>query len=220
MTEEATSPTTLLLGPAAPTDLAIAGLLGCLTGGNACSFSADTEVATDGDTTPISEIEVGDKVLAYNEQTQVSGYYAVTAVWSHEDPLVVRLRIEGEVVETTPEHPFYVVDRGWTAADDLRVGSRVRDAGGTYDVVEAVAVVRSSQVMYNLTVAEAHTYFVGDGQWLVHNDCNLSLLDTLRKMDARTFRGALNSLQGEAAREGHAIRNAAESLSEKRRRAC
>ncbi|MCB0107996.1 MAG: hypothetical protein KDE53_18870, partial [Caldilineaceae bacterium] len=25
--------------------------------------------------------------------------------------------------------------------------------------------------MYNLTVAEAHTFFVGDGQWLVHNQC-------------------------------------------------
>lgn len=23
--------------------------------------------------------------------------------------------------------------------------------------------------MYNLTVAEAHTFYVGDGQWLVHN---------------------------------------------------
>jgi hypothetical protein len=23
--------------------------------------------------------------------------------------------------------------------------------------------------MYNLTVDEAHTFFVGDGQWLVHN---------------------------------------------------
>jgi hypothetical protein len=26
-------------------------------------------------------------------------------------------------------------------------------------------------VMYNLTVDEAHTFFVGDGQWLVHNVC-------------------------------------------------
>jgi len=25
--------------------------------------------------------------------------------------------------------------------------------------------------MYNLTVAAAHTYFVGDGRWLVHNKC-------------------------------------------------
>jgi hypothetical protein len=27
--------------------------------------------------------------------------------------------------------------------------------------------------MYNLTVAEAHTFFVGDKQWLVHNDCGV-----------------------------------------------
>jgi hypothetical protein len=26
--------------------------------------------------------------------------------------------------------------------------------------------------MYNLTVAVAHTFFVGDGQWLVHNSCS------------------------------------------------
>ncbi|RMG96564.1 MAG: hypothetical protein D6706_10060, partial [Chloroflexi bacterium] len=25
--------------------------------------------------------------------------------------------------------------------------------------------------MYNFTVATAHTYFVGNGQWLVHNAC-------------------------------------------------
>jgi hypothetical protein len=25
--------------------------------------------------------------------------------------------------------------------------------------------------MYNLTVDKAHTFFVGDGQWLVHNGC-------------------------------------------------
>jgi hypothetical protein len=28
-----------------------------------------------------------------------------------------------------------------------------------------------AQKMYNLTVDEAHTFFVGDGQWLVHNIC-------------------------------------------------
>jgi guanyl-specific ribonuclease Sa len=27
--------------------------------------------------------------------------------------------------------------------------------------------------MYNLTVADAHTFFVGDGQWLVHNTCDI-----------------------------------------------
>ena len=40
-------------------------------------------------------------------------------------------------------------------------------------MVQAVEVVARAQPMYNLTVAEAHTFFVGRGQWLVHNvDCN------------------------------------------------
>ncbi|NIT56775.1 MAG: hypothetical protein GWN00_11245, partial [Aliifodinibius sp.] len=34
--------------------------------------------------------------------------------------------------------------------------------------------VAGPQALYNLTVAEAHTYFVGAGQWLVHNGCKLT----------------------------------------------
>ncbi len=30
-----------------------------------------------------------------------------------------------------------------------------------------------AQLMYNLTVAQAHTFFVGIQQWLVHNSCPL-----------------------------------------------
>lgn len=40
---------------------------------------------------------------------------------------------------------------------------------GGYGIVEAVVVVETNQRMYNLTVDGAHTFFVGDGAWLVHN---------------------------------------------------
>lgn len=33
----------------------------------------------------------------------------------------------------------------------------------------SITLVQRSQAMYNLTVAVAHTFFVGDQQWLVHN---------------------------------------------------
>lgn len=36
-------------------------------------------------------------------------------------------------------------------------------------MVEAVQVEFEPQLMYNLTVDVAHTFFVGDEQWLVHN---------------------------------------------------
>ena len=73
------------------------------------SFSADTPVMTAEGEVAISEIAVGDLVLAYNEATGETGYYTVTAVISHVDPSIVELTIDGETLETTAEHPFYVV---------------------------------------------------------------------------------------------------------------
>jgi hypothetical protein len=33
--------------------------------------------------------------------------------------------------------------------------------------------VHQPQAMYNVTVAEVHTYFAGWGRWLVHNKCSI-----------------------------------------------
>ena len=147
---------------------------------NACSFSADTPVATAHGETAISAIHTGDQVLAYNEQTGATGYYTVTATLQHADPTVVHLKIDGEAIETTPEHPFYQVSTTtwwlpgeWTPAGQLHQSDLVRKADGTTGVVQTVAVESHAQVMYNLTVATAHTFFVGEDQWLVHNSCTI-----------------------------------------------
>jgi hypothetical protein len=47
----------------------------------------------------------------------------------------------------------------------------IRDAEWATGTVEAIEFVAESQTMYNFTVATAHTYFVCEGQWLVHNAC-------------------------------------------------
>lgn len=55
------------------------------------------------------------------------------------------------------------------------IGSQIQRANGTTGLVAAIEFSYHSQLMYNLTVATAHTYFVGERQWLVHNSCpNLS----------------------------------------------
>lgn len=41
--------------------------------------------------------------------------------------------------------------------------------------MQAIKQIAKSQPMYNLTVAVAHTYFVGNSQLLVHNDCPIPL---------------------------------------------
>jgi hypothetical protein len=136
-----------------------------------CSFSADTAVATFTGTQTINALHIGDIVLAYNEAAGTMGYYTITAVLAHDDPIIVYVTIDDEPIETTPEHPFYTGERGWVSASELRVGDHIRSAKGGYGVVRATVIVQRSQRMYNLTVAEAHTFFVGGGEWLVHNDC-------------------------------------------------
>jgi len=106
---------------------------------NYCSFSEETPVNTEEGLEPIGELEIGDKVLAYNEETGETGYYPVTATWSHTDPVILHLTIDGEEIETTPEHPFYTSAGEWLAAEDLQVGAYIQTAEGSYGTVEKIA---------------------------------------------------------------------------------
>ena len=56
-------------------------------------------------------------------------------------------------------------------AGDLWLGAHIADANGRYGIVQSLFVVFQSRLMHNLTVADAHTFFVGEQQWLVHNAC-------------------------------------------------
>ncbi len=129
------------------------------------SFSAETVVVTaDGDVA-ISEIEVGDTVLAYNEATGETGEYLVTATIAHHDPTVVYLTISGEMLTTTAEHPFYTTDGEWIDAGELPLGAEIVALDGTFGTVEAVTVAVDTQPMYNLTVDTAHNLL--RGRWSV-----------------------------------------------------
>lgn len=73
---------------------------------------------------------------------------------------------------------------GWVDAEDLQVGDDIRNADGETGEVESIEFEQTSQEMYNLTVDEAHTFFVGDGQWLVHNAGACTLYNPLTDSDA------------------------------------
>ncbi|MCE7989944.1 MAG: hypothetical protein DYG89_53025 [Caldilinea sp. CFX5] len=131
-------------------------------------------LATETGLQPITEVDEGELVYAYNEVTGEVGLYPVTDEIAHLDKEIVTLVIEGERIYTTPEHPFYVNGQ-WIDASNLSVGDLVRRLDGSAGDVEAVTVEERPQVMYNLTVAVAHTFFVGEQQWLVHN-CSSSVV--------------------------------------------
>jgi hypothetical protein len=77
----------------------------------------------------------------------------------------------GSVVATVG-HPFWSVsDAAWVDAGDLQVGDAVLEADGTETVVTATTELTVQATVFNLTVADIHTYFVvvGDAATLVHN---------------------------------------------------
>ena len=76
-------------------------------------------------------------------------------------------------ITTTPEHPFYVPQRGWTGAIHLRAGDMLVLSNGEYVVVEKVEheLLESPVLVYNFEVEDFHTYYVSEYGVLVHNDC-------------------------------------------------
>lgn len=89
----------------------------------------------------------------------------------------MHLVIDGELIETTPEHPFYTIAGEWVEAENLTVGDLIWSLDGDYGAIEDIELIQTQQPMYNLTVDEAHTFFVGDGDWLVHNTSCPRLLE-------------------------------------------
>jgi RHS repeat-associated protein len=143
----------------------------------ACSFVGTTLVLmADGSQKPIEDIEVGDLVLASDPETGQTIAGEVTHLWVHGDT-VIDLHVDGDVVTTTEDHPFWnATDHEWQRADQLDVGDLVFGADGQLLEVQGLDYrsVREATA-YNLTVDGIHTYFVGVGEdtALVHNTCDV-----------------------------------------------
>ena len=88
---------------------------------------------------------------------------------------LVCIEVNGETIETTREHPFWVEGQGWTKAKSLNEGDLLRDANGNNITINRVDIVPLPEnqytLVYNLEVADFHTYFVSDSDILVHNTC-------------------------------------------------
>jgi hypothetical protein len=133
------------------------------------SFSPDTTVATRAGPVPISNLHVGDQVLAYDPKTGETKAHTVDAVMVNLDPVVEHLDTSAGPIETTPNHPFFTADRSWVEAGSLLPGEHLRTDSGTDAVVVGFTLEATPSAMWDLTVNTAHSFFVGSGAVLVHN---------------------------------------------------
>ncbi len=97
----------------------------------------------------------------------------VLETYENETEELIHVHVTGEDIVTTPSHPFYVNQFGWTRAADLRAGDVLVLFNGEYVVVEFIQheILELPVKVYNLEVEDFHTYFVGESSVLVHNGC-------------------------------------------------
>ncbi len=96
----------------------------------------------------------------------------VTAVFKHDASDVLLIGLEtGEVIEVTSRHLIQSAERGWIAAESLRVGEDVETLKGVTRVQSSTRKESESEPVYNFEVDGAHQYYVGEAEVLVHNQC-------------------------------------------------
>ena len=139
-------------------------------------FAAGTPVRTATGSILIENLKVGDIVLSRNEfdpEGQV-GDKIVEDVFVRSAP-ILKVVVQGRVIRTTAEHPFWVDGKGWTAAGELKAGDHLLTVDKSKLTVENVIETGDAETVYNFRVADWHTYFVGDKSWefevWVHNAC-------------------------------------------------
>ena len=121
----------------------------------------------------IEKIEAGDLVWAENPETGEKELKEIVQTFVNETTELIHLQVGDEEIITTPEHPFYMPVKGWTAACKLRAGDILALHNGKYVIVEKVQheILEAPITVYNFEVADFHTYYVGRNSVLVHNDC-------------------------------------------------
>ena len=132
----------------------------------------------------ISQLQVGDEVLAIAEwkdkgnklkQDQRLSYEKVTDIFtSYKEQTIIHLTLaNGEQLIATEGHPFKTLE-GWRDAVMLKKGGKLLLKGGDADSEPAVEITdigteRKTLPVFNIEVANAHTYFIGIDGVGVHN---------------------------------------------------
>ncbi len=178
-------------------------------------LEAGTLVATPDGLVPIESIKVGDLVLAKNQQTSEIAAKPVTDLVRPDPKPLYRLDLtdaggEAEAFHATDDHPWKVEGKGWVDTLNLKPGDRIDTGSGADMVVSALTITGRVETTYNLTIANWHTFLVGEDGAVVHNiDCKKRIPGLSGKEAAKD---APSWVRGQAPRIGESGRDFARRL--------
>jgi hypothetical protein len=137
-------------------------------GGSMDCLAAGTLIWTLSGPRPIESIQAGDMVLSQHPDTGELAYQAVLGTTVRPSGPLVEVQVGSERFRTSGGHLFWVAGDGWVKARQLKSGAPLHGQRGTVPV-RAVDTGNEAET-YNLIVEGFHTYFVGEGKLLSHDN--------------------------------------------------
>ncbi len=144
-------------------------------------------------------------------------------VWINHDNDLVNLTIThtvkqgketkavSEVIHTNKKHPFLTVEKGFLPVGQIVLGLHIVEADGETGVVSGWQVVPGVMTMYNLEVAQDHTFVVGVGMWIVHN-CTVGDANQLMSDAANAPSGQKDLTEAGRAMQKHSMRDGGDAI--------
>lgn len=135
----------------------------------------------DGSQKPISQVKIGDRVLATDPQTGRTADEPVVALIRHSGQhMMVKITLgdKSELTSTDGHQIWDATTNQFTAASDLHVGDMIKTDTGEHITIAWLATHSGNLTAYNLQIGKIHTYYAGTTPVLVHNSCS-SLDDAL-----------------------------------------
>jgi len=131
-------------------------------------LAAGTLVTTLDGLRAVDKLQMGDLVLSQDPETGELAYKAVVETTVRPSGQTIRVHFDGQSIETSGGHLFWISGRGWVKTRDLVVGMQLHTPQGTIQIerLEDATI----QETYNLVVDEFHTFFVGAKRILNHDN--------------------------------------------------
>lgn len=158
-------------------------------GGGGCFIEGTYVTLPDGIKILIEEVKVGMEILTYNEDYEENEIGIVKSLIQPSASKFILLDFaDGTSIQCTPEHPFWIIDKGWCSFDptssielhELEVSQLIEGdiALNEFDeqiTIEGITEIDSkkSVKVYNLEIEDNHTYYANG--ILVHNKIASSL---------------------------------------------
>lgn len=121
---------------------------------------------------PIESIQVGDRIVSQNIETGEISLKPVLQTTQRPPSITCNVILaNGEKIQATLGHHWWIVGKGWVKTKDLQPGMRIRTASNSIEITKVEDA--KELTTYNFLVADHHSYFVGKEGLLSHDSREL-----------------------------------------------